>query len=50
MVVPGHEVCVVDSASVARVEARRDGFTIIETLGEAGEVGGTGARPRDQRV
>jgi hypothetical protein len=45
LVVPGHELCIVDGETVARIEARRAGHSIMEKLAEAGEL----ARALDPR-
>jgi hypothetical protein len=45
LVVPGHEVCVVDGVEVARVAERHDAYSVVEKLGDAGEV----ARAEDSR-
>jgi hypothetical protein len=45
LVVPGHEVCVVDGVEVARVAQRHDAYSVMEKIGEAGEV----ARAEDPR-
>ena len=37
LVVPGHEVCVVDGVDVARIERRHDTFSVMEKVGRAGE-------------
>ena len=42
---PGHEVCEVDGVEVARLLERRDGFSVMEKVGEAGQV----ARQQDPR-
>lgn len=44
-VVAGHEVATVGDTEIARVKDRRDGFTIMEKIGEAGAV----ARELDPR-
>lgn len=38
LTVPGHETCVVDGAEVARISERYDGYTMMEKVGEAGEL------------
>ena len=37
-VVSGHEIATVDGVEIARVQDRRDGFTIMKKIGEAGAV------------
>jgi hypothetical protein len=36
--VPGHGVCVVDGEEVAKIAKRYDAFTLMEKVGDAGEV------------
>jgi hypothetical protein len=38
LVVPGHEICVVDGEEVAEVYERNNDFTIMQKVGRAGEV------------
>ncbi len=38
LAVPGHETCVVDGAEVARISERHDDYTIMQKVGEAGEL------------
>jgi len=37
LVKPGHEVCVVGGEEVARIHSRRDDYTVMEKIHEAGE-------------
>jgi hypothetical protein len=46
LVAEGHEVVTFDGLEIARVKYRRDGFTIMEKVGETGEV----ARRLDPRT
>ena len=36
LVIPGHEICVVDGEDVAEVYKRNAGFSIVEAVGRAG--------------
>jgi hypothetical protein len=35
---PGHEVCEVDGVTIAQLTERRETFSVLEKVGEAGEV------------